>query len=64
MVLDVARLLHKTTEGPLRIGTSCIKKNAELLGYGICINPFSNRTSGVATAHRKRVDEQMRERVQ
>jgi hypothetical protein len=32
MILDVSRLLHKTTEGSLCIGASGVEKNAEVLG--------------------------------
>src|SRR5437016_4680389 len=60
MILDVPRLLHKTTESPLSIGAPCIKENAEVLGLGIRVDSFSNRTSGVAAAHSQRLDEQMR----
>lgn len=64
MILDVPCLLHKTTKGPLSIGASCVKENAEVFGLGIRVDPFSNRTSGVAAAHSERLDKEMRERVQ
>jgi hypothetical protein len=54
----------RPTEGPLRVGASCVKENAELLGRGIRVDPLSNRTSGVAAAHGERLDEEMRDRVQ
>src|SRR5882724_13260188 len=64
MILDVARLLHKTTEGPVSIGAPCVEQNAKMLGLGIRVDPLSNRTSGVAAAHGERLDEEMRECVQ
>jgi hypothetical protein len=51
MILDVACLLDKTAKGPLCIGASCVKENSEVLGFGIRVDPLSNRTSGVAAAH-------------
>ena len=64
MIFDVACLLHKTTKGPLSIGTSRVKENAEVFGLTIRVNPLSNRTGGVAAPHGERLDEEMRERVQ
>ena len=64
MILDVACLLHKTTKGPLSIGTSCVKENAEVFGLGIRVDPLSDRTSGVAAPHGERLNEEMRDRVQ
>lgn len=45
VILDVARLLHKTTEGPFCIGASRVKEKAEALGLCIRVDPLSDRTS-------------------
>jgi hypothetical protein len=42
MVLDVARLLHETTEGSLCIGASRVKEDAEALSFCVRVYPFSD----------------------
>ena len=64
MIFDVPGLLHEATEGALRIWTSRIKENPELLGLSVRVDPLANRTSGIAAMHRERLDEEMRQCVQ
>ena len=48
MILNVARLLHKTTKGSFCIWATCVKQDAELLGRCIRINPLANRTGRIS----------------
>ena len=64
MILDVPRLLHETAEGTLRVGAPCVKENAKLLGHGVRVDSFANRTGRITTGHGERLDQEMRKSVQ
>src|SRR5215831_2795409 len=64
MVLEMPRLLHKAAKGPLRIRASRIKEYAEPLGHHVRVDALTYGTGRIAAAHRKRLNEKVRESVQ
>ena len=64
VVLDVPRLLHQAAERPLGVGAAGVEQDPEALGVGVRVDPLADRARRVAAAHRERLDQEVRERVQ